>query len=591
MSKTSSRQEAPTRHGRASALGHVNAWAMRFLPSVPPQGDELRRALVTAAVACLFVVVAPGYALLAWLFEQPPAIYYGLAIGAAVACMCALALLKKGRFSAAAWALLLAGTSAVGVTAVREGASSQAAGNLVLPVVMAALIVGWRAALAIGLPGVGLIVVLGVLERLGLYHPAAAPHAFGVFALVQVGAVMMMLLVFDGVRLGLVEAQRELEAQLAQSHRLEAVGRVAGGVAHDFNNLLTIIVANASLMADSSANDASVAEIRAAAQRGSQLTKQLLAFSRQQKLEPRAFDLAALVTEERAMLARLIPESIRIEVTTPPGPVWAHADPGQISQVVLNLVVNARDAMPAGGTLHINVARGADERVLLDVRDTGVGMDAHTLERAFEPFFTTKGAVGTGLGLATVHGIVTQSGGQIRVRSGAGGTEFEVSLPAAKAPEGPIRQSSGELPKLRRKLILLVEDDDGVRVATTRLLKALGHDVVACAEIGTALATWQKDGARIDLILSDVVMPGGGGPELVRALPPEGAARVLFMSGYTNDALQAPELAGVPFIAKPFTQRELARKLEEVLAPQLDLDDVSALRRARRADGGPAGRN
>ncbi|MDB4980607.1 MAG: sensor protein [Myxococcales bacterium] len=564
---------------------------MRFLPRVPPQGDELRRALVTAAVACLFAVVAPVYALLSALFEPPPAIYYGLAIGTAIACSYALVMLKRGRFRTAAWLLLVTGTAAVATTAIREGASSQAAGNLVLPVVMAALIVGWRAALAIGLPGLALIILLSVLEKVGVYHPVVTAHALGVFALVQVSAITMMLLVFDGVRLGLVEAQRELEAQLAQAHRLEAVGRVAGGVAHDFNNLLTIIVANASLMADSSASDASVAEIRAAAQRGAQLTRQLLAFSRQQKLEPRAFDLATLVTEERVLLARLIPESIRIEVTRPPGPVWAHADPGQISQVILNLVVNARDAMPAGGTLNISVARGAAERVVLHVRDTGAGMDAHTLERAFEPFFTTKGSVGTGLGLATVHGIVTQSGGEIRVRSGAEGTAFEVTLPAGQAPEGQIRQSSGELPKLRRKMILLVEDDDGVRVATTRLLKALGHDVTACADITAALAAWQKDATKIDLILSDVVMPGGGGPELVRALPREAAARVLFMSGYTNDALQAPDLAGIPFIAKPFTQRELAHKLDEVMTAAVDLDDVSELRRARARDGGPATRN
>ncbi len=591
MSKTSPRPQVEPRRWRAAALGHLNALAMRFLPRVPPQGDELRRALVTAAVACLFTIVAPVYALLSALFERPPAIYYSLALGAALGCSCALVLLKQGRFRAAAWLLLLTGTAAVATTAIREGASSQAAGNLVLPVVMAALIVGWRAALAIGLPSLALIILLSVLENVGVYHPVATTHAIGVFALVQVSAITMMLLVFDGVRLGLVEAQRELEAQLAQAHRLEAVGRVAGGVAHDFNNLLTIIVANASLMADSSSNDASVAEIRAAAQRGAQLTRQLLAFSRQQKLEPRAFDLAALVTEERAMLARLIPESIRIEVTRPQGPVWAHADPGQISQVVLNLVVNARDAMASGGTLHISVARADGDRVVLHVRDTGAGMDAHTLERAFEPFFTTKGSVGTGLGLATVHGIVTQSGGQIRVRSGAEGTEFEVTLPAGQAPEGQIRQSSGELPKLRRKMILLVEDDDGVRVATTRLLKALGHEVTACADITTALAAWQKDAAKIDLILSDVVMPGGGGPELVRALPRQGAARVLFMSGYTNDALQAPDLSGIPFIAKPFTQRELARKLDEVMTAAVDLDDISELRRARARDGGPATRN
>jgi signal transduction histidine kinase/ActR/RegA family two-component response regulator len=573
-------------------MRRVNAWLMRFLPAEkPPQGDQLRRALVTGAVAWLFAIVAPLYALLGFLFEDPPLVYYGLAALTAVACTTSLFALRRGRLATAAWILLATGTSAVAVTALREGASSQAAGNLVLPVVMAALIVGWRAALAIGLPAVALVVVLALLERAGLYHPVVEAHGLGVFALVQVGAVTMMLLVFDGVRLGLVEAQRQLEAQLAQAHRLEAVGRVAGGVAHDFNNLLTIILANVSFLAESSANDASVAEIRAAAQRGSQLTKQLLAFSRQQKLEPRTFDLCALVSEERAMLARLIPESIKIEVERPPQPLWAHADPGQISQVIVNLVVNARDAMPRGGTISIAVAKGQADRVVLEVRDTGVGMDPHTLERAFEPFFTTKGQVGTGLGLATVHGIVTQSGGQIRVRSGKSGTTFEVTLPAGDPLESSARQSSGELPMIRRKMILLVEDDDGVRLATARLLKGLGHDVTPCADITTALAAWNKTPARFDLILSDVVMPGGSGPELLRALPPEGAARFMFMSGYTNDALSTPELANVPFISKPFTQRELARKLEEVLGPPLDLDDVSASIRARRGDAGPFDRS
>ncbi len=563
-------------------MGRVNAWLMRFLPARPPQGEALRRALVTAAVACLFAIVAPVYAGLSFLFEKPPLIYYGLAIETAVACTAALLLLKRGRFRGSAWVLMLAGTSAVVTTAVREGASSQAAGNLVLPVVMAVLILGWRGALTIGVPGVLLIGTMGVLERAGLFHPAAETHGLGVFAIVQVSAVMVMLLVFDGVRLALVEAQRELEAQLARAHRLEAVGRVAGGVAHDFNNLLTVILANASLLAETTHDDPSVADIRAAAQRGSQLTKQLLAFSRQQKLEPRTFDLAAQVSEERVLLGRLIPESIKIEVERPPHPVWVHADPGQISQVVLNLVVNARDAMPGGGRLHITVARADEERVRLEVRDTGVGMDPHTLERAFEPFFTTKGAVGTGLGLATVHGIVTQSGGQIRVRSGVGGTTFEVTLPAGDGADEPTRQSSGELPMLRRKMILLVEDDPGVRAATARLLKALGHDVTACGDVATALAAWRKSGSRIDLILSDVVMPNGGGPELVRALPAGSGARVLFMSGYTNDALEAPDLARIPFLSKPFTRHELARKLEEVLTAP-DLDDTSALRRARAA--------
>jgi signal transduction histidine kinase/CheY-like chemotaxis protein len=566
MSKGSPQPKLSPPLRRARALGRANAWLRRFLPDDPPQGDTLRRALVTGAVGCLFTIVSPLYALLIWLFESPPSVYYLLALEAGLGSMGSLVLLRKGRLSAAAWLLLLVGNIAVVTTIVREGGTSQAAGNLVLPVVMAVLLVGWRAALGLGLGSLGLIVTLGVLEQTGTYHPTIVAHEHGVFALVQVGAVTMMLLVFDGVRLGLIQVQLELEAKLAQSHRLEAIGRVAGGVAHDFNNLLTVILGNTSLLAESPSADESVEEIRTAALRGSDLTKQLLAFSRQQKLEPRSFDLAKFVDDERAMFARLIPETIRIEIERPAGAVWTHADPGQISQVALNLVVNARDAMPAGGTLRFTVEAQRDALVTLRVRDTGVGMDPQTLERAFEPFFTTKGAVGTGLGLATVHGIVTQSGGQIRVVSGAGGTEFEVLLPAGQAPAALVHESSGEVPRARPRTILLVEDDAAVRAATTRMLKSLGHEVKACADVAAALATWRESAAAIDLVLSDVVMPGGGGPELLRALPPTARVPFLFMSGYTNDALKDADLARVPFLAKPFTERQLARKLGEVLA-------------------------
>jgi signal transduction histidine kinase/CheY-like chemotaxis protein len=559
----------PSPAERAPDLGRANTWLLRFLPEAPPAGDELRRALVTAAVACLFAIVAPLYAVLGWLFEGPPLLYYGLAAITVTACTSALVLLKRGRYGAASWLLLLTGTAATLTTVLQEGAGGSAAGNLVLPVVMAALLFGRRGALGLGLPSLALIMTLAALEKAGLFHGTTIPHTFGLFGIVQIGSVLVMLVVFDGVRQGLVRAQHQLEEQLGRSRRLEAVGRVAGGIAHDFNNLLTVILANASLLADAQVpppNDESVDEIRGAAKRGAQLTKQLLAFARQQRLDPRSFDLGALVAGERAMLSRLIPETITIAVERPPEPVWVNADPGQISQVLMNLVVNARDAMPEGGRLHIAVTAGAHGMHALTVRDTGAGMDTQTLERAFEPFFTTKGAVGTGLGLATVHGIVTQSGGQVRVRSGGGGTVFEVLLPTAEAPKQPVhRESSDELPRSRARTVLLVEDDAAVRAATTRLLESLGHRVVAHGDTAGALAAWRAAPAAIDLILSDVVMPGGGGPELVRALPSGHAARVVFMSGYANDAFKDAALAHVPFIAKPFTQKDLARKLEEVL--------------------------
>jgi signal transduction histidine kinase/ActR/RegA family two-component response regulator len=555
---------------QARAIGPANRWLLRFLPKELPEGDDLRRGLVTAAVACLFLAIAPLYTLMGVVFENPPLAYHGLALLTLAGCASALVLLKKGRIKTACWLLMIVGTFATAYTALREGASGQAAGNMVLPIVMAALMLGWRGALAIGAPSLIFIATMSALEQRGLFHPQPLPHPLGVFAIIQVSAVMVMLVVFDNVRTGLVRAQRALEDQLVRSGRLEAIGRVAGGVAHDFNNLLTVILANASLLAESPAatpGDTSVDEIRAAAKRGAQLTKQLLAFSRRQKLEPRAFDLAALAAEERTLLSRLIPENIAIETSRPGGAVWVHADPGQISQVVLNLVVNARDAMPAGGRLYIGVSEGPTGFATLEVRDTGTGMDTPTLERAFEPFFTTKGAVGTGLGLATVHGIVTQSNGQVRVRSGDAGTTFEVLLPAATPPLHPARSgSSDEIPRGGRHSILLVEDDGAVRTATARVLQSLGHEVAAHADIASALAAWRATPDAFDLILSDVVMPGGGGPELLRELPSARDVRVMFMSGYTNDALKDPELACVPFIPKPFTERELARKLAEVLA-------------------------
>ena len=459
---------------------------------------------------------------------------------------------------------------------------------------MAALLVGWRGVLALGIPSVVLVSGAGILAQHGLIHPTPTAGSHGVFALMQMSSLIVMLVIFDRVRLRILRAHQQLETRLLQAQRLEAVGRLAGGIAHDFNNLLTVILANVSLLSRTGVDlhaHAEVDDIRQAAERAAQLTRQLLAFSRRQKLEPRVFDLAALLREEEGILRRLIPESIRMEVDGPEGPLWVHADPGQLSQVLVNLATNARDAMPDGGILQISLARATEiegsgphadptapeGRALrsgayacLRVRDTGAGMDPATIERAFDPFFTTKeSGAGTGLGLAIVHGIVTQSGGAVRVTSQPGaGTQFTIYfpetllLPPVDARRGLPAAGAAELPRA----ILLVEDDGSVRSATARMLRALGHRVLECAQPAEARAIWRSSAGEIDVVVSDVILPGVTGPRLVAELLASHPARVLFISGYLDDALKDPLLERAAFLPKPFSPRDLEAKLAAVLA-------------------------
>ena len=586
---------------RRRLFGRVTTFLLHFIPTLPTSSpapsldaDRLRLSLITAAVACLFTAIAVSYALLIWLFERPPPIYYGLALEAFVTATSTLLLLRRGFLRSAPWVLLVGGTLAVLVPFLREGPSSQAACNFTILIVMAALLVGWRGVLALGIPSVVLVSGAGVLAQRGLIHPTPSSGSHGVFALMQMSSLIVMLVIFDRVRLRIVQAHRQLETRLLQAQRLEAVGRLAGGIAHDFNNLLTVILANVSLLSRTDVDlheHPEIDDIRQAAERAAQLTRQLLAFSRRQKLEPRVFDLAALLREEEGILRRLIPESIRMEADGPEGPLWVHADPGQLSQVLVNLATNARDAMPDGGTLQISLARateiegsgpqtettGPEGRALgsgayacLRVRDTGAGMDPATIERAFDPFFTTKEAgAGTGLGLAIVHGIVTQSGGAVRVTSQPGaGTQFSIYfpetliLPPVDARRAAPAAGAAELPRA----ILLVEDDGSVRSATARMLRALGHRVLECAQPAEARAIWRSSAGEIDVVVSDVILPGVTGPRLVAELLATHPARVLFISGYLDDALKDPLLERAAFLPKPFSPRDLEAKLAAVLA-------------------------
>jgi len=366
------------------------------------------------------------------------------------------------------------------------------------------------------------------------------------------------------------------------------VGRLAGGVAHDFNNVLTAVRSYSELLLEDMAGDPSLAplaadveEIRRAVDRASALTRQLLAFSRKQVVRPRPLDVAQVLAGLEPMLRRLTPESIELEIVAPPAgePAPVLADVGQLEQIVLNLCVNAHDAMPAGGTLRVEtrarVARDGREWVALVVRDTGVGMDETTRARMFEPFFTTKPqGKGTGLGLATVYGIVQQAQGVLVVESTVGaGTSFTVLFPRLDAadqsapsvaretapPSAPDRAAS-DTPA---QTVLVVEDEDAVRTSLRRILERQGYRVLEARHGVEALRVVAGQLDRIDLVLTDVVMPEMGGRELAEWLAgarPE--TRVVFMSGYTGGA----RVRGAAFVQKPFAAEEVVEVVRGALA-------------------------
>jgi PAS domain S-box-containing protein len=371
------------------------------------------------------------------------------------------------------------------------------------------------------------------------------------------------------------EQRRRLEDQVRQSQKMEAVGRLAGGVAHDFNNLLTVINGCAEMLVQASRvgdPDRELAqEIHRAGEQAALLTKQLLAFGRRQITKPIVLDLNDVVRDVEKMLRRLIGEHIILGVNLTPDNARVKADPGQMVQLLMNLVVNARDAMPGGGTVAVRTAL-AGNRVVLSVSDTGVGMDAATRARIFEPFFTTKGAgEGTGLGLATVHGIVEQSGGSISVASEPGqGTTFRIELPCCGDRSPAKTTAYVRRTDLRtRETILLVEDEDLVRSLAQRVLESRGYRVFAAPCGEDAIELHSRVVGKIDLVLSDVVMPGMGGRLLSEQLRDrQPGLRTLFMSGYTNDEVlrQGIQAEEVHFIQKPFSPDGLARKVREVLA-------------------------
>ena len=386
-----------------------------------------------------------------------------------------------------------------------------------------------------------------------------------------------------------VSAQRQLEEQLRQSQKMEAVGQLAGGIAHDFNNLLTAILGSTQLLlhntpaGDPRREDAE--EIRHAGLRAAELTRQLLAFSRRQVLAPKVLDLNAVVANMDRMLRRLLGEDVELATSLEPAAGAVNADPGQLEQVLLNLAVNARDAMPGGGRLSIGTTRftlheehverrhrmPAGDYVCLVVADTGVGMDETTQAHLFEPFFTTKEVgKGTGLGLATVYGIVKQSGGYIWVYSEPGhGTTVKIYLPrVARVAEAPVPVTEPKPVRGGDETVLLVEDAAPVRTLARRSLEARGYRVLEAPDGPSALTLSASHGGGIDILVTDVVMPGMSGRELAERLAPQRPSmKVLYTSGYTDDTMvrQGVLTAGVAFLQKPFVPDTLARKVRDVL--------------------------
>jgi two-component system cell cycle sensor histidine kinase/response regulator CckA len=395
-----------------------------------------------------------------------------------------------------------------------------------------------------------------------------------------------------GARLGLfiertrnAEALRRAEEQLRQSQKMEAIGRLAGGIAHDFNNLLTVIGGHAQMLADElpaeihARRDAEA--IVTAAERAASLTAGLLAFSRKQVAHPRVLNLGDILRSMSRLLRRMVGEDVPITIHVAPDVGHVLADASHVEQVLMNLAVNARDAMPDGGQLVFaleNVDVGAATAdtlphgpyVLLTVSDTGVGMDPETRARLFEPFFTTKPVgKGTGLGLSTVYGIVKQSGGDIRVDSEPGrGTTFRIFLPRVEAPSDPQPDVAPDPLPRGSETVLLVEDEDPVRRLAVIVLGRLGYRVLEAPDAETAAAIFEAHAGLVDVLVTDVIMPGQSGPRLaerLRVARPD--LRVLYVSGYAEEALEAPTGAAssTAFLAKPYTGAMLARKVRDVL--------------------------
>jgi len=442
------------------------------------------------------------------------------------------------------------------------------------------------------------VLLLGVAKEVDERYVAAGQegwvHTVKVPYRDERGEIVGILAVFEDIT-----ERKHLEEQLRQSQKMEAIGSLAGGVAHDFNNLLTGILGFCELISMGLDKDdpiaADVEQIRRCGERATGLTRQLLAFSRKQALAVRILDLNALVVELDGMLRRIVDESIEIRTVLGPELGRVKVDPGQIGQVLMNLVINSRDAMPSGGTLTIetaNIELDAEfaeahfasvpgSYVVLTVTDDGCGMDAAVASRIFEPFFTTKEqGKGTGLGLATVYGIVKQSNGSIWCYSEPGhGTSFKIYLPRFDGADARVSLAKLVPPSRGNETVLLAEDDESVRAVIVKILTIEGYVVLMSENGAAALRDYGSPDVAIDLLISDLVMPGMNGYKLMqRMTATRPCLKVLFMSGYTEDAVLRRRTTqdGAFFLPKPFSKDALLRKVREVLdgSPEPKADPI-----------------
>ena len=605
--------------GTGSRIGaRVGSWF-----GAVPGRDALERRqaqlLQFALVALVLVFALAGVSGLIRSLTTPAAPSPLANLGALVVCLGLIAALRRGWFLAVtiATVVLLAAAFAVTLAQTPEVTGGPYLALLLVPIVLAGLLLGRWLVLVIAI-GVVVAAVLAVRAQ-PAPPPGATPHlvdAMGNFLYAAILITAIVLAFGGSLRATLarvVAHQRELEiarteleaaladlrretsertrlqGEVAQQSRLESVGRLAGGVAHDFNNLLTAISGYAQLLDDDLASDPEAARrdlegIDQAAEQATSLTRQLLAFSRRQELRMDVVDVAAILKGIEPLLRRLIGEQVTLVTRASADPWPVLADRGQLESVVVNLAVNARDAMPNGGTLTIETANVVlDETyagrhaevtpgpyVMIAVSDTGIGMDSETVLHIFEPFFTTKAVgSGTGLGLATVYGTVRQSGGHIWVYSEPGqGTTFKLYLPrtsaAVAAPSDPPVRRPVAGP---REVVLLAEDEDLVRDFILAALERAGHNVIAVPSGDAALDYLADPAAPVGIIVTDVVMPGIGGPELIRrARDLRPGLPAILMSGYTAGALEGrPDGVGAALLEKPFTAAELEATIATVV--------------------------
>jgi PAS domain S-box-containing protein len=368
-----------------------------------------------------------------------------------------------------------------------------------------------------------------------------------------------------------ISERKELERKYLHAQRLEALGQLAGGVAHDFNNLLTAMIGFASFVrVELPADDpkrADIDEVLRAARRASELSRQLLAFSRHQPIKPTIVDLSVLVADVQKLLRSIIGEDLALQTKLDAGPCPARIDAGQFEQVLMNLAVNARDAMPDGGTLTIETT-SSEERVLIRVRDTGEGIPEEHLDRIFQPFFTTKkDGHGTGLGLATCHGIIEQAGGGLAVKSSSAGTTFEIELPRAHGkPSNAPSEDERRVIEPANATILLVEDDTSVRRAVTRMLSSAGYTVLGADSPTEARRLWDAKHDEVDALITDLVLPEMDGVQLARLLRAErNDLVVLFITGYAPERTEVPAELDAALLRKPFDSEDLLAAMSKAL--------------------------